>query len=46
MLWLKKNSCKEFGSEKIFMRLENSPPSPITFLMVRPLRSADDNDRR
>jgi len=35
MLWPKKNSYKEFGNEKEFLRLENSPP--ITFLMVRPL---------
>ena len=38
MLWPKKNSFKEFGNEKKFVRLENSPP-PITFLMVRPLWS-------
>ena len=38
MLWPKKNSYKEFGNEKKFLRLENSPP-PITFLMVRPLWS-------
>ena len=37
MLWPKKNSCKEFDNEKKFLRLENSPPPPITFLMVRPL---------
>ena len=38
MLWPKKNSHKELGNEKKFMRLENSPPPhPITFLMVRPL---------
>ena len=37
MLWLKKNSYKEFDNEKKFLRLENSPPPPITFLMVRPL---------
>ena len=33
----KKNSCKEFGNEKKFLQLENTPPPPITFLMVRPL---------
>ena len=39
----KKYSCyglkkiiKEFDNEKKFLRLENSPPPPITFLMVRP----------
>ena len=37
MLWPKKNSYKEFANEKKFLRLENSPPPPITFLMVRPL---------
>ena len=26
MLWPKKNSYKEFGNEKKFLRLENSPP--------------------
>ena len=31
-----KNSYKEFDKEKKFLRLENSPPPPITFLMVRP----------
>ena len=36
MLWTKKNSYKEFDSEKKFLRLENSPP-PITFVMVGPL---------
>ena len=30
MLWpKKKNSCKEFDSEKEFLLLENSPPSPL-----------------
>ena len=44
MLWAKKNSYKEFDNEKKFLRLENSPPPPITFLMVRPLsRSLIDN---
>ena len=42
---MKINSCtpinpkkyKEFDNEKKFLRLENSaPPTPITFLMVRP----------
>ena len=33
-----KNWYKEFDNEKIFLRLENSPSPPITFLMVRPLR--------
>ena len=32
-----KNSYQEFDNEKKFLRLENSPPPPITFLMVRPL---------
>ena len=32
-----KNSYKEFDNEKKFLRIENSPPPPITFLMVRPL---------
>ena len=32
-----KNSYKEFDNEKKFLRLENSPPPLITFLMVRPL---------
>ena len=39
MLWPKKNSYKEFDNEKKFLWLENSsppPPTPITFLMVRP----------
>ena len=27
MLWLKKNSYKEFDNEKKFLRLENSPPA-------------------
>ena len=31
-----KNSYKEFDNEKKFLRLENSPPHPIPFLMVRP----------
>ena len=26
MLWPKKNSYMEFDNEKIFLRLENSPP--------------------
>ena len=53
MLWLKKNSFKEFDNEKKFLRpgahkfllrLENSPPHlPITFLMVRPLVSSTVN---
>ena len=38
MLWPKKNSYKEFDNEKKFLRLENSPLPPITFLMVGPLR--------
>ena len=32
-----KNSYKEFDNEKKFLRLENSPSPPLTFLMVRPL---------
>ena len=43
MLWPKKNSYKEFDNEKKFLRLENSPPPPITFLMVRPLDATLDN---
>ena len=35
MLWPKKNSYMEFGNEKKFLRLENSP-LPMTFPMVRP----------
>ena len=31
-----KNSYNEFDNEKKFLRLENSPRPPITFLMVRP----------
>ena len=38
MLWPKKNSYKGFDNEKKFLRLENSPPPPITFQMVRPLK--------
>ena len=38
MLWPKKNSYKEFDDEKKCLRLENSPPPTITFLMVRPLQ--------
>ena len=37
MLWPKKNSYNEFDNEKKFLRLENPPFPPITFLMVRPL---------
>ena len=37
MLWPKKKLYKEFYNEKKFLRLENSLPPPITFLMVRPL---------
>ena len=37
MLWAKKNSYKEFDNEKKFLRFENPPPPPVTFLMVRPL---------
>ena len=37
MLWPKKKASKEFDTEKKFLRLENSPPPPITFLKVRPL---------
>ena len=33
----KKYSCKEFDNEEKFLLLENSPPPPKTFLMVRPL---------
>ena len=40
MLWPKKNSYKESDNEQKFLRLENSPPPPITFLMVRPLRKS------
>ena len=31
MLWPKKNSYKEFGNEKKFPRLENSPSPPHNF---------------
>ena len=37
MLRPKKNSYKEFDNEKKFLRLENPPTPPITFLMVLPL---------
>ena len=37
-----KNSYKEFDNEKKFLQLENSPPPPITFLMVRPLSPKSD----
>ena len=37
----KKNSYKEFDNEKKFLPLENSPPPPITFLMVGPLGNMD-----
>ena len=37
MLWPTKNVYKEFDNEKQFLRLENSPPPPLTVLMVRPL---------
>ena len=37
MQWPKKNSYKEFDNEKKFLRLKNSAPPPITFLMVGPL---------
>ena len=36
MLRPKKNAHQEFDNEKKFLRLKNSPPPPITFLMVRP----------
>ena len=36
MLWPKKNSYNEFDNEKSFLRLKNSTPPSITFLMVRP----------
>ena len=38
MLWPKINSYKEFDNEEKFLRLKNSPPTPITFVMVRPKR--------
>ena len=37
MRWPKKNSYKEFDDKKKFLRLENSHPPSITFLMFRPL---------
>ena len=37
MLPPKKTSYREYDNEKIFLRLKNSPPPPITFLTVRPL---------
>ena len=37
MLQSEKNSYKEFDNEKKVLRLQiPPPPSPITFLMVRP----------
>ena len=39
MLWPKKNSNKEFDNEKKFLRLKNSPPTPITFLIFACLRT-------
>ena len=37
MLWPEKKFNKEFDNEtENFLWLENSPPLPITFLMVRP----------
>ena len=36
MLWPKKIHAKNLLTKKKFLRLENSPPPPITFLMVRP----------
>ena len=44
MLWPKKNSYNEFDNEKKFLRLENSPSPPITFLMVRPLAFSSPRD--
>ena len=38
MLWPKINSHKEFDNEEKFLRFENSPPPPITFLVL-PLSS-------
>ena len=32
----KKNSCTSSERKKKFVQAENSPPPPITFLMVRP----------
>ena len=46
MLWPKKNSYKEFDNEKKFLLLENSPPPPITFLMVRPLREHGSSETK
>ena len=40
----KKNSHKEFDNEKKFLRLKNFPPPPISFLMVRPLRTLYNTD--
>ena len=37
MLWPKKISTRNLITKKKFLRLEKSPPPPITFLMVRPL---------
>ena len=37
MLRPKKNSYKEFDNDKKFLRFKNSPPPPVTFLIVRPL---------
>ena len=35
--WKKKFLHKQWAKKKKFVRAENSPPSPLTFLMVRPL---------
>ena len=40
MLRPKKNLYKEYDNEKKFLRLKNSPSSPIIFLMVRPYMTA------
>ena len=40
MLWPKKNSYKDFDSEKKFLRLENSPsPPPHNFSNGRSLKN-------
>ena len=38
MLWPKKIHTRNLITEK-YLRLENSPPLPITYLMVRPLHT-------
>ena len=46
MLWPEKDSCKVFDNEKKFLRLENSPPPPITFPNGRSLSGRSPGDVR